>query len=149
MSVFLTVLFSRSAVPLCLFIDTIAYSTRASCASRVVVHQFVGSALFAAGNLHHPFNQKGSASSPKHSATIGKPRGQQHGPAQAAASCRPDSQPCHHTVCLSSCQRDGLLYCTLYSAVPVSTLPCDNTQAFYLNPSICLWGHFFLVTQLS
>lgn len=38
-------------------------------------HQFVGSALSAAGNLHHHFNQQGSASSPKHSATIGKPRG--------------------------------------------------------------------------
>lgn len=70
------------------------------CVSGVVVHQFVGSALFAAGNLHHHFNQQGSASSPKHSATIGKPRGQQHGPARAATSCRPDSRP-HYHACLS------------------------------------------------
>lgn len=54
------------------------------CVSGVVVHQFVGSALFAAGNLHHHFNQQGSASSPKHSATIGKPCVWQHDRAQAA-----------------------------------------------------------------
>lgn len=78
------------SVPLCpLSTDTYAYSTHGSVSLEWFVHQFVGSALFAAGNLHHHFNQQGSASSPKHSATIGKPRGQQYAAAQAAASCRP------------------------------------------------------------
>lgn len=108
------------------------------CVPGVVVHQFVGSALFAAGNLHHHFNQQGSASSPKHSATIGKPRGYQHSPAQAATSCRPDSRPHYHTVCLSCCWYDGLLSCTLKAAVPLSTQLCGNTHICGLK-HICMF----------
>lgn len=68
----------------------------------MVVHQFVGSALFAAGTLHHHFNQQGSASSPKHSATIGKPRwwSSAHSPATGGDEPASPASPPTLSVCL-------------------------------------------------
>ena len=117
---------SLSLPVLYLSVDTNAYSThtlththshsRLLVSPEWFVHQFVSSALFAAGNLRHHFNRQGSASSPKHSATIGKPSmisGTVLPQAAAAGGFalghRLDERSHRPTVCLSCCWPDSLV----------------------------------------